>query len=183
MNHQQVRDDAANRAKAMLDHHDKILILDSETTGLYGEIIELAIIDLEGNVLFNSRFYPKSEIEPGASAVHGITREMLEGEPTWPDLWPEIEAILYAARLVLIYNADFDIARISTTNMVHRLEERFPYRAECLMELYARWYGEWNAYRRSYRWQKLGGGHSALEDCQAALRKLQQMAGVLNGHS
>jgi DNA polymerase III epsilon subunit-like protein len=183
MNHQQVRDDATNRAKAILEHNDKIVILDSETTGLYGEIIELAIIDLEGNVLFNSLFYPKSEIEPGALAVHGITKEMLEGQPTWPDKWPEIESILYAARLVLIYNADFDIARISTTNRVHRIEERVTYRPECLMELYARWYGDWNSYHRSYRWQKLGGGHSALEDCQAALRKLQQMAGVLNGHS
>jgi DNA polymerase III subunit epsilon len=183
VDHQKVQEDATNRAKAILESHDKIVILDSETTGLYGEIIELAIIDLEENALFNSRFCPKNKIEPGATAVHGITNEMLADEPTWADKWPEIESILYAARLVLIYNADFDIARISTTNIAWRIQERFPYRAECLMDLYARWYGEWNSYHRSYRWQKLGGGHSALEDCQAALRKLQQMAGVLNGHS
>ena len=177
MNHAQVFADVTNRAKEILDYREEIVILDSETTSLYGEIIELAIIDLDGNVLFNSRFNPILTIEPGATRVHGLTNEMLVGEPTWSLMWPEIAAILYAARLVLIYNADFDITRISITNITHQIEPRVPsFRAECLMELYARWVGEWNSHYRSYRWQKLNGGHSALEDCQAALRVLKHMA-------
>ena len=54
-------------AKEMLTT-ERAVILDCETTGLNGEIIELAIIDMSGNVLFNQRFRPMTEIEMSAAS-------------------------------------------------------------------------------------------------------------------
>jgi hypothetical protein len=49
-------------------------------------------------------------------------------------------------------------------------------RWHCLMTLYAAYVGDWSDYWESYRWQPLNGGHRALEDCQAALGVLREMA-------
>jgi DNA polymerase-3 subunit epsilon len=48
----------------------------------------------------------------------------------------------------------------------------------CAMQRYAEWYGEWNDYFGSFRWQRLeGGDHSALGDCRATLELIRKMAG------
>jgi inhibitor of KinA sporulation pathway (predicted exonuclease) len=56
------------------------------------------------------------------------------------------------------------------------------------MELFARFYGEWNPRYKSYKWQKLataaahfdltfeGEAHSALTDARMALMVLRKMA-------
>ncbi len=37
--------------------------------------------------------------------------------------------------------------------------------------------GEWNYYHQSYKWPKLqGGDHTAVGDCQATLRVINEMA-------
>ena len=166
---------AAEWAKEVLAT-DNILFLDTETTGLAGEIIELAIIDGLGNVRFNSRFKPQVAIEPGAAAVHGLTIEALAGELDWADRYEEIKAILTNAAAVLIYNREFDTGRIDSTNRRRELE-LIQFKSHCVMEWYAQFVGEWSERYRSYRWQPLGGGdHSALGDCLAALSVVQEMA-------
>lgn len=173
---------AAVWAKRMLDglvdgtiEPQEIVILDSETTDLYGEIIDLAIINLHGDVLYDSRFKTKQEIAPGAQAVHGLSAEMLAGEPVFADEYPAIRAVLEAARLVLIYNAEYDVTCLRKTCTLHGCEP-VAFEAECLMLWYAQFVNEWNHRRGSYRWQKLGGEHNALGDCRAALATLKEMA-------
>jgi hypothetical protein len=52
-------------------------------------------------------------------------------------------------------------------------------RTECAMHRYAEWYGEWHDYWCSYTWQRLGGPHGAVEDCQTVITRLQEMADSL----
>lgn len=170
------RDAAVAKANEYLQHPDGVLILDTETTGYTGEIIELAIIDLTGAVVFNSRFKPSLEIEPGALQVHGLSAEILADEPLWADKWPEIAAVLNSARMVLIWNVVFDVPRLNFTCTHYQIESP-AFSADCLMKHYARWYGEWNPRRRDFTWKPLNGGHNALDDCREALRKLYKMAG------
>lgn len=166
---------AAEWARSVLAQ-DGVLILDTETTGLHGEVIELAIIDTSGAVRFNSRFKPQMEIEPGAAAIHGLTNDMLVNEPDWAERHEELKSILALASVVLIYNEDFDISRIGFTCRLHYLEP-IQFASECIMLMYARYYGAWSRNYRSYRWQPLeGGDHTALGDCAAALEVVRQMA-------
>lgn len=160
---------------------NEVVILDSETTDLHGEIIDLAIINLAGEVVYNQRFYPVSAIAPGAQAVHGLTAEMLAGEPRFADEWAKIRQILEAARLVLIYNAAYDTRVLQHTCQLHDVESiELP--AQCVMEQYSQWYGEWSSYHRDYRWQSLpGGDHTALGDCRATLEVVQSMAAWTDG--
>lgn len=152
----------------------KVLILDTETCDLYGEIIELAIVDTAGNEIYNRRFNPLTEIRSGAFRVHGITAEMLAHEPRFDAEYPSVKAILDRANVVLIYNAPFDEGCLATTCNVHAVEA-LTFHSACIMRRYAEWYGEYQ--RGRLKWQKLtGGDHSALGDARAALALLRKMA-------
>lgn len=173
-NRESDRNEAIEWARQILQRSD-VLILDTETTDLDGEIIELAIINLKGEDIYNQRFNPLSEISEGAQAVHGITAEMVADKPRFADCKFDVFGPLIISGLVLIYNKSFDIARLRHTCKLHGLDMP-EFRSDCLMEWYAQFCNEWSNYHQSYRWQPLGGGHSALGDCKAALVCLQEMA-------
>jgi ribosomal protein L37AE/L43A len=58
-------------------------ILDTETSDHDGEIIEIAIIDMQGNPILNQRIKPQGDIAQGAYQVHGISLEDLKDCPTF----------------------------------------------------------------------------------------------------
>lgn len=140
-----------------------VLILDTETTGFTGEIIELAIINLNGDVLYQSRFKPSLMVEAAAILVHGLTYDKLRHEPLFTDQHPLIRDVLAKASVHLAYNAPFDVARLDFTCNHYRLAP-LPLRPLCLMKL------------RGQRLPLKGGDHSALGDCRKALELLKELA-------
>ncbi len=166
--------EASEWARCILERND-VLILDTETTDLDGEIIELAIINLKGDVIYNGRFNPLTPISEGAQAIHGITMGAVANEPRFAEQKFEVFGPIILSGLVLIYNKSFDVARLHHTCELHGLD--MPnFKADCIMEWYAQYCNEWSEYHQSYRWQPLSGGHDALGDCRAALATLNEMA-------
>jgi len=93
------------------------IVLDTETTGLEVErghrIIEIGCVELI-NRRATGRFFhhylnPERDVDQGARAVHGLTRERLEGEPKFAAIAPELLAFIEGAELI-IHNAVFDLA-------------------------------------------------------------------------
>jgi DNA polymerase III subunit epsilon len=178
MNQQtQDRNAAIMWARSVLDRSHEYYILDTETTGLNNaEVIELAVIDLDGVMMINQQFSPKTEISLGATNIHGLTNEMLATKPQWPIVGASLDRDIFQRKL-LIYNYLFDYSAIRNTYDIHRID--FPgFSGECVMNWYSQFCGEWNNFRGSYRWQKLpGGDHSAFGDCIATLDIIELMAG------
>jgi DNA polymerase-3 subunit epsilon len=93
------------------------IVLDTETTGLEARdghrIIEIGAIELVGRRLTERRFHrycnPQRDSDPGALAVHGLTREFLSDKPLFADILPELVAFLEGAE-VIIHNAAFDVS-------------------------------------------------------------------------
>ncbi|MFC7331357.1 3'-5' exonuclease [Marinactinospora rubrisoli] len=146
------------------------VVLDTETTGLEGAIVEIAIIDAAtGEALLDTLVHPgEVEMEPGAQRVHGITTAMLDGAPAWDRVWPRVAAAI-GGRTILAYNADFDRGRIRADCARYgidpgRLATSTAWR--CLME-------DRSVYTRVSGWMPLGGGHRALGDAAAALELLR----------
>lgn len=177
----------------------KLAVLDTETTGLRGEIIEVGIVDAWGRTLFDERLKPSCPVEAGALAVHGISNADLEGCPTLADVWPRLRQILASHRFV-IYNAGFDVPRLADSLDASvpqwfenaddlALYKRLAQEADCVMEAYAPIYGHWSDWHGSYRWAKLAHAcaerrvdvsdlkpHGALDDARATLRLIQATA-------
>jgi DNA polymerase-3 subunit epsilon len=149
------RKEAVQRAQELFQHRP--VYLDTETTGTgpHAEIIEIAIVDHEGSLLFQSLVRPRGAIEPDAQRVHHISQEMVKGAPTWGDIWAQVEAAL-AGRMIGVYNVDFDLRLMKQTHTRNWLRWQMDDRAFfCVMKLYARFYGEWDPRRGSYRFQSL----------------------------
>lgn len=114
----------------LFDRHDESLewldrplseltftVFDTETTGLQptrgDEIISVgAVRAVNGRLLRQETFErlvdPQRRVPPAATAVHGLTREMLDGKPTIDTVLPEFAR--YAADTVLVgHNVSFDL--------------------------------------------------------------------------
>ena len=187
--------EAAYWARYFLSDRDN-LVLDTETTGLDGYMVEIGVINVEGETVFHSMLNPQTQIEAGAMAVHGITESEIADAPTFDDIEPKLRALL-AGKRVAIYNAPFDMGvlrrevRRATKNQLRAVGVESPnlaqisgvcdwwignVQADCAMHHYATFFGAWSDYRGSYKWQRLNGGHRALDDCRACLKRIEEMA-------
>lgn len=177
----------AHRAQALLESSP--VYLDTETTGLHltAEVIEIGIIDDQENVLFDQLIRPRGKIDPAATRLHGITSEMLTDAPTWEQVWPQAEAVLMGRR-VGVYNVEFDLRLIKQSITRSWLRWVLPDdNFFDIMKLYAEYYGDWDPFRRSFRYQSLElagrqcgihlpNAHRAVDDCLLTRALLHYMA-------
>src|SRR5262249_18429024 len=84
----------------------KIYVVDTETTGMEGDIVEVAVIDLSVTpwVPYTTLCLPKCPIEIQAMAIHHITPDMVEEAPTPGDALSEYREPDY----FVAHNAEFD---------------------------------------------------------------------------
>lgn len=94
-------------------------VVDVETTGLDAgvhRVIECAVVELDpsGGVVdeWVSLVAIPGVEEPGAGFVHGITRSMLEGAPSFAEIIPELIARL-SGRVVVGHVLDFDAGHLA----------------------------------------------------------------------
>jgi len=166
MNHLLERQAAIFEAKREMSRQP--VYLDTETTGLEStdQIVEVCVLDYDGTVLIDSLVKPSGSIPSSATRIHGVTTDMVKDAPTWPDLWPQVEAAMVNRR-VAIYNAEFDVRLMKQSHRKHHMNWQLPNDLFfCVMKLYARFYGQWDSSRGSYRWQNL---ESAGRQCKIAL--------------
>lgn len=159
---------------------DHYIILDTETTGLgwNDEIIELGILDMKGNVLYESMFKPNQEIPREATSIHGIKDDMVKDCPNFASEWEKIWGII-KDKTLLIYNADFDTGMLYRTLEQHGivLEDDFRFNSFCIMKFYQN-------YQQDRRWTSLSNAcwemdvkikqdHRAVGDCRMVLELIK----------
>ena len=168
------------------------VLLDTETTGLaaHDEVIELGIIDTDGNTLYHSLFLPNCPIGAEAAAVHGITVSDVLDAPSFADEWPKINAIL-TDKQVLIYNASFDLRMLNQTARIHGCGELLAREnSHCVMNGYAKYNGEINPKTGGYIWVKLEQAlrnegipthqdHRVIGDCLMTLALIRKVGKVI----
>ncbi len=155
-----------------------VVLLDTETTGLdqAAEVVELALLNPRGKVLFDSLIRPIGSIPAAATAIHHLDDVAVAHAPTWAELYPRIAALLYR-RFVVVYNAAYDRRILEQSCLLAGVPSLRPAGWHCAMLEYARFTGVWNAAKNDYRWHKLqNGDHTALGDCRATLATIEWMA-------
>lgn len=183
----QLKEHEANRIQRYVDRcreflsDDKYVVLETATTGLDydDEIIELAIVDMKGNTLYESLFSPAKHITAEATRLHKIDDAMLKNAPQFTDEWEKILDIV-KERTVLIYNADFDDRMIRQTLKADKFLYESPFEMRCLMEFYQE-YTE-SAYWISladacyYADLKVNQNYRAVNDCRVILELIKAIA-------
>ena len=151
------------------------------------EIIELAVVDLDGNALIDTLILPISPIPAESTKIHGLVDADVVGAPPWRAVFPAVSELL-RDRPIVVYNAGFDRKMIERCCDVNGLRLE---RAEwhCAMRSYAEWAGERSSHRRSrFRLRSLNdalaafdlpaGNHRALGDALACRSLVIALAAV-----
>lgn len=95
---------------------ENFVVIDTETTGMTAddEVIELAVVDMDGTVLYDSTFCPVTEVNCFATAVNHLTNDCLCDSPDFADEWSKIKALI-DDRKILAHNGKFDKRVIKQT--------------------------------------------------------------------
>ncbi len=166
------------------------VFLDTETTGLgsYDEIIEIALVDHKGKVIYESLVRPTIPIPPESTRIHKISNEMVQNSPSWQEVWKQTEAI-FSNKLVVIYNAEFDVRMLQQSHRIWKLPWQKIFTPVCLMKLYAAYLGDWNSLKKDFRFvtlEKAGSqcaieipnSHRAVDDTLLAYALLKHLASL-----
>jgi len=161
---------AHQRAKEYMER--KPLFLDTETTGLgpTDQVVEIAVLDVEGAVVLHSLVKPTVPIPAEATAIHGIRDEDVAEAPTFADIADTLYSLLNGANVV-IYNADYDARMLKQSGAAHGLEGTGPKATTiCAMRLYAEYRGEPGQFGSGFKWWKL---EEAAKQCGIDFGKWQ----------
>ena len=166
------------------------VVLDTETTGLgsYDEIIEIALVNYQGNVIYESLVRPTIEIPPDSTRINRISNEMVKSSPSWKEVWNQVQPLL-SRKPVVIYNSEFDVRLMQQSHRIARIPWTNVFTPVCLMKLYAAFLGEWNSYKNDFRFvtlEKAGAlsgiqlpnSHRATDDTLLAYALLKHLASL-----
>lgn len=158
----------------------KVIVFDTETTGLNiggcrrDEILSLAVMNLDGDVLFCDLLKPSERKKwPKAESINGISPSMVKGKQTIIERRSEIEPIFKSAKLYVAYNADFDLGFLRASGLDIPDRQTFD-----VMKEFAKIHGAWDGAHDEWSWCKLEdcaafygyrdfGAHDALNDVKA----------------
>ena len=166
---------------------NKIIVLDTETTGLnpaVDEILQLSIINKNGETLLDEYYKPVHNYTwSQAQAVHHISPADVENKKPILSDKSIIESIINSADTIIGYNVNYDLNMIRAAGIYVNANIK----VIDLMPLFAEIYGEWNDYFQSYKFKSLsvcadyygykwvGSAHSSLSDCLATLFVAKKM--------
>lgn len=184
------RKQAAQRAAGWLELAEDCIIIDTETTGLHddAEAVEVAAVDMTGRPIFQTLVRPVHPVPPEVQAIHQIPPETLATAPRWWDVQPLLADVL-RGRLVLAYNAPFDVRILRQSATVAGCAPLRGIDAECVQACYSQWWGVpdpasatgWKRQRLQVAAQRhalpVATAHRALADCQTTLALVRFMAG------
>jgi DNA polymerase-3 subunit epsilon len=173
---------AAKQSSIPCNNPSGIIVFDTATTGLdpdQGEILQISIIDGNGNVLIDEYVKPYwTEQWEDAQEINSISPKMVADARYPHELIPKVKGIFESAKLCIAYNIPFDVGMMEKWGM--QLESM-----TCewydVMTVFSVIYGEWSDYYGAYKWKKLrscaeyfgympdGDYHNSLEDVKATL--------------
>lgn len=170
---------------------DKILIFDTETTGIKSddEILQLSIINWNEDVIIDELFRPESKTRwTEASNIHGIYPRHVKDKPTFVSKSGEIRELLRSADVLIGYNINFDLDMLRN-NGTWVNPEGHNIKVIDVMSIATEVYGRYSAYFGDKKWVKLttaisrskttipeaGSAHNSLYDSICTLRLYKKL--------
>jgi DNA polymerase-3 subunit epsilon len=154
------------------------------------EIVEMAIIDTDGQELLDALVGPKGAVRPEAEEMYGITEFVAKTAPPWSEVWPVAEKLL-RGRNVGVFGLEQTLRWMRESHQQRFLRWDLETEAYfCIQKLHALYQGEPDSQTGTYRLFSLPEAavlvgldaepvHSrrALDDARLARRILGAMAG------
>lgn len=167
------------------EFNDRALIIDTETvgTGASVEIIELALGNCQGSIIYHSLIRPIFNNLPRSTRDQRFDPKEFGAAPHWAEAWDKV-ATLVENKLLIAYNAAFDRRALSAMRDRHR-QSHTERGWRCAMQVVKRSVGTTKNLTLSDACAYFGlegGNHRADRDVQATWRLLNKLIGSSNPH-
>jgi DNA polymerase III epsilon subunit-like protein len=161
--------------------NERALIIDTETVGAGPsvEVVEIALGNCEGRILYHSLARPLFNGLPRTSKLQRFDPREFEAAPDWPEVWTAIAPLL-ENRLLIAYNAAFDRRALAAMRERHR-QEPTERGWRCAMQLVKRAVGTKKNLTLAdacAHYGLEGGNHRADVDVLATCRLLRKVVGA-----
>jgi DNA polymerase III epsilon subunit-like protein len=105
------------------EFNERSLIIDTETvgTGPSIEVVEIALGDCEGRIVYNSLVSPLYNHLPRSTRAQRFAQDEFASAREWSEVWAEVAPLL-DNRLLIAYNAAFDRRALAAMRVRHRQE-------------------------------------------------------------
>lgn len=158
------------------EFNPRSLVIDTETVGSGAEveIVEVAVCDFDGRLVFDTLVRPLYNALPRSSKEQRFERAEFDEAPYWTDVWPTLSALV-DNKLLIAYNAAFDRRAVAATCARHR-QRPTEGGWRCAMQLAKRVCGTKKSLTLSEacaRHGLEGGNHRAARDVVATYRLLK----------
>lgn len=181
MNNLHLRKQMAGRAADLIKNG--FVVVDLETTGLdYDpkvEIVEVAVLNHQGETLLNTLVKPVHKIPRGASRVHGIYDRDVALAPTFEQVYPQIKEVLHG-QAVIAYNFTFEQNIFKALCSRHQQIAFEPTSWHCAMRAYQAYTGSemFTSLTKACLRESVTveNAHRALGDCLMTLGLIRKMA-------
>jgi DNA polymerase-3 subunit epsilon len=101
-------DEKPSRGAVLMPRH---VVIDVETAQSYDHVIEIAAVEIIGDVLTRRRFVrrikPRSSMNPFCYAVHGISLDELQKEPYFEQVVPELIDFI-GSDIIVAHNSTYE---------------------------------------------------------------------------
>ncbi|HEX9091327.1 MAG TPA: exonuclease domain-containing protein [Anaerolineales bacterium] len=131
-------------ARNLIQLHPMFVHCKTTGAGEFSEVVEIAILDINGTPLVDELVKPKRHIRQNASDEHGITDEMINFAPRWAEVLPKVEEVL-VGRQVCLYDLVEEMQALKNSN--HNSHNRWVFdegKFLNLMDLFSRYKNERN---------------------------------------
>lgn len=159
--------------------NERTLIIDTETVGAGPtiEIIEIAIGDTNGRIIYETLVKPVFNPLPPPSKHHRFDKAEFASAPAWTDIWPTLSSLI-ENRLLVAYNAAFDRRALAATcSRYHHVSGERGWR--CAMQLVKKVTGTKKSLTLNdacAQFGLTGGNHRAARDVQATYELLKALS-------
>ena len=167
-------------ALAPSEFNERALIIDTETVGAGPsiEVVEVALGDYSGRIVYHSLVRPLYNRVPRATKAQRFGRDEFSSAPEWAEVWAEAAPLL-DNRLLIAYNAAFDRRALAAMRVRHR-QEAVERGWRCAMQLAKASVGTKRNLTLSEacaHYGLEGGTHRADADVLATYRLLKRLTG------
>lgn len=158
---------------------ERALIIDTETVGAGPtiEVIEVALGDTSGQIIYETLVQPVFNPLPPPSKHHRFDKAEFRSAPQWTDIWPLLSSLI-ENRLLIAYNAAFDRRALAATcSRYHHVTRERGWR--CAMQLVKKATGTKKSLTLSdacAHFGVAGGNHRAARDVLATYDLLKALS-------
>jgi DNA polymerase-3 subunit epsilon len=142
-------------------------------------------VDGAGLIVLDQLVKPAVAIPADAEAVHGISNREVAAVPSIDRIWPMLTRLI-EGKILVSYNADFDLRMLRDAGARRGLKPLTPVRWDCAMEAFAAFNGQLSHHRPGFRWVNLGLAarllgleqplHRAVGDAMLCLEVVQELS-------